>query len=62
LCSRTRKRKKERKAKKGKMVAILKEEKIIRWAINDKKDWERKEKIEENHRKIKEMVPKKFLK
>ena len=44
------------------MVAILKEEKIIRWAINDKKDWERKEKIEENHRKIKEMVPKKFLK
>jgi len=38
------------------------EEKIIRWAIDDKEDWEREEEIKENHRKIKEMVPKRFLK
>jgi len=37
------------------------EEKIVRWAIDDKEDWEKVEEIEENHRKIEEMVPKKFL-
>ena len=37
-------------------------EKIVHWAINDKKDWGREEKIEKDHRKIEEMVPKKFLK
>jgi len=30
--------------------------------INDKEDWEKKEEMEENHRKIEEMVPKRFLK
>ena len=40
----------------------LEEEKIIRWAINDKQDWEGEEKIKEDHRKIEELVPKKFLK
>ena len=30
--------------------------------IDDKEDWGREEEIEEDHRKIKEMVPKKFLK
>jgi len=30
--------------------------------INDKEDWGREEEIEEDQRKIKEMVPKKFLK
>jgi len=38
------------------------EEKIVHWAIDDKEDWGREEEIEEDHRKIKEMVPKKFLK
>jgi len=51
-----------REKKKGKRVATLEEEKIIRWAIDDKEDWGREEEIEENHRKIEEMVPKKFLK
>jgi len=38
------------------------EKKIVYWTIDNKEDWEREEKIEEDHRKIKEMVPKKFLK
>jgi len=58
LCSRT----KSREVEKGKRVATLEEEKIIRWAIDDKEDWRREEKIEEDHRKIKELVPRKFLK
>jgi len=62
LCGGTGKRKEKRKAKKGKRVVTLEEEKIVRWAIDDKEDWEREEKIEEYHRKIKEIVPKKFLK
>ena len=58
-----------REVKRVKRVATLEEEKIVRWAIDDKKDWERKEeieedhrKIEEDHRKIEELVPRKFLK
>jgi len=43
-------------------VATEEEEKIVRWAIDDKEDWGREEEIEENHRKIKEMVPRRFLK
>jgi len=30
--------------------------------INDKEDWRKKKEMEENHRKIEEMVPKRFLK
>jgi len=30
--------------------------------IYDKEDWRREKEIEENHRKIEKMVPKKFLK
>ena len=58
LCSRTR----PREVKKGKRVAILEEEKIVRWAIDDKEDWRREKEIEEDHRKIEELVPRKFLK
>jgi len=58
LCSRTR----PRGVKKGKRVAILEEEKIVRWAIDDKEDWRREKEIEEDHRKIEELVPRKFLK
>jgi len=60
LCSR--KSQKSRKKEKVKMVATEEEEKIVRWAIDDKEDWRKEEEIEEDHRKIKEMVPKKFLK
>jgi len=45
-----------------KRIAMEEEEKIVRWAIDDKEDWGREEEIEEDHRKIEEMVPKKFLK
>jgi len=61
LCGRIRMKEEERK-KKEKRIATLEEEKIVRWVIDDKEDWRRKEEIEEDYRKIKEMVPKKFLK
>jgi len=51
------KQKKEKKVKKGRRVVTLEEKKVIRWAIDDKKDWRREEKIEVDHRKIKKMVP-----
>jgi len=34
----------------------------VRWAIEDKENWRRDEEVEEDHKKIEEMVPKKFLK
>jgi len=55
-------KKEEKKVKKRKRVVTLEEERVIRWAIDNKEDWGRKKEIEENHRKIEEMVPKKFLK
>ena len=58
LCSGTR----SRGVEKGKRVVTLEEEKIVRWAIDDKEDWGREEEIEEDHRKIEELVPRKFLK
>ena len=53
---------KTQKKEKVKRVATEEEEKIVWWAIDDKEDWGKEEKIEENYRKIEEMVPKKFLK
>jgi len=50
------------KKEKVKRVVTLEEEKIVRWAIDDKEDWGKEEKIEENHRKIEKIVPKRFLK
>jgi len=61
LCSGI-KSKEEEKKKRGKRVATLEKEKIIRWVIDDKEDWGKEEKIEENYRKIEEIVPRKFLK
>jgi len=60
LCSGIKVRREERK--KVKRVAIEEEEKIVQWAIDDKEDWGREEEIEEDHRKIEEMVPGRFLK
>jgi len=53
---------KSKRKKKVKMVATEEEEKIVHWAIDDKENWGREEEIEEDHRKIEEMVPRKFLK
>ena len=44
------------------LTVTIEEEKIVKWVIDDKEDWGREEEIEEDHRKIKEMVPEKFLK
>jgi len=43
-------------------MVTLEKERIVRWAIDNKEDWGRKEETEENHRKIKELVLRKFLK
>ena len=58
LCSGTR----SRGVKKGKKIATLEKEKIVRWAINNKEDWGKEEEIKEDYRKIEELVPRKFLK
>ena len=62
LCGRNTKLEEGQKVKKRKRVVMLEEEKIVRWAINDREDWEREEEVKADHRKIKEMVPRKFLK
>ena len=62
LCGRVVLKKEEKKVKRRKRVATLEEEIIVRWTIDDKENWERKEEIKEDHRKIKELVPRKFLK
>jgi len=56
------KMKREEKKKRRKRVVTVEKEKIVRWAIDDKEDWEREKEIEEDHRKIEEIVPEKFLK
>jgi len=61
LCGRV-KVKEEDKKKRGKRIITLEEEKIVRWAINDKEDWRREEEIKEDHRKIEKIVPRRFLK
>ena len=53
---------KSKRKERVKMMVTEEEEKIVHWAIDDKEDWRREEEIEEDHRKIKEMVSKKFLK
>jgi len=62
LCGRIVLKKEEKKVKKRKRVVTLEEERVIKWAIDNKEDWGREEKIEEDHRKIEEIVSKKFLK
>jgi len=62
LCERNTKLEKGQEAKKGKRVVILEKEKIVRWTMKDKEDWRRDEKVEEDHKKIEKMVPKRFLK
>ena len=43
-------------------MVILEEEKIVRWAMEDKENWGRDKEIEVDHKKIEEMAPKRFLK
>jgi len=62
LCGRNTKLKKGQKVKKGKRVVTLEEEKMVRWAMEDKEDWGKDEEVEADYKKIEEMVPKRFLK
>ena len=61
LCGRNTRLKGEKARKGVKRVATLEEEKIMRWAVDDKEDWGREEEVMADHRKIEEMVPQKFL-
>jgi len=62
LCGRNTKLKEEKRIKKRKRVATLEEEKIMRWTVDNKEDWKREKEVAADHRKIKEIVPQKFLK
>jgi len=53
--------KEEKVRKRVKRVATLEEEKIVKWAVDDKEDWEKEKKVKADHRKIEEIVPQKFL-
>jgi len=61
LCGRNTKLREEKGRKRVKRVVTLEEEKMVRWAVDNKEDWGREEEVIADHRKIKEMVPQKFL-
>ena len=62
LCRRNTKKIEDRKAEKRRRIATIEEEKIVRWAVDDKKDWRKEKEVEADYRKIEEMVPKKVFK
>jgi len=62
LYERNTKLKEEKKEKKEKRVATLEEEKIVRWAVDNKENWKREKEVEVDHKKIEEMMLQKFLK
>jgi len=47
---------------KGKKEIREDERRIVRWAVDEKEDWGREEEMEADHRKVEEMVPKRFYK
>jgi len=47
---------------KGKKEIREDKRKIVRWAVDEKEDWEREKEMEADHRKVEEMVPKQFHK
>ena len=47
---------------KGKKEIREDEKRIVRWTVDEKEDWEREEEMEADHRKVEEMVPKRFYK
>jgi len=62
LCGRNTKLKEKKKEKKEKRMVTLEEKRIVRWAVDNKENWEREKKVEVDHRKIEEIVLQKFLK
>ena len=61
LCGRNIRLKEKRIRKKVKRVVTLEEEKIVRWTVDNNKDWGKEEEVEADYRKIEEMVLQKFL-
>jgi len=61
LCGRNTRLKEEKMRKRVKRVVTLEEEKIVRWVVDDKKDWGREEEVKVDYRKIEEIVLQKFL-
>ena len=61
MCGRQSQKREKEKVKRGKRVVTLKEEKIVRQIIDNKEDWGKEEEMEKDHRKIEELVPKRFL-
>ena len=53
---------KNTKLKEEKRVVTLEEKKIVKQIVDDKENQKREEEVEVDYRKIKEMVPQKFLK
>ena len=47
---------------KGKKEIREDKKRIVRWAVDEKEDWGREEEMEADHRKVEEIVPKKFHK
>jgi len=47
---------------KGKKEIRENEKKIVRWTVDEKKDWVREEEMKADYRKVEEMVPKQFHK
>jgi len=47
---------------KGKKEIREDKKKIVRWAVDEKEDWGRVEEMEADHRKVEEIVPKRFHK
>jgi len=47
---------------KGKKELREDEKKMVRWVVDEKEDWGREEEIEADHRKVEEMIPKRFHK
>ena len=61
MCERNTRLKEKKMRKRVKRVVTLEEEKIVRWAVDDKEDWGREEEVKVDYRKIEEMVLQKFL-
>jgi len=60
LCDRAILKKEEKKVKKGKRVVTLEKERIVRWAIDNKEDWGRKERLKRTTGKLRRWSQRKF--
>ena len=57
LYRRNMKLKEEKKVKRVKRVTTIEKEKIVKWTVDNKKNWRREKEIKVNYRKIEEIVP-----